>query len=49
MAQKTETKIQKSGLGARASRRISNTVVYIVLIAITVAWAYWLYKKGHIK
>ena len=40
MAQKTETKIQKSGLGARASRRISNTVVYIVLIAITVIWLF---------
>ena len=40
MAQKTETKIQKSGLGARASRRISNTIVYIVLIAITVIWLF---------
>ena len=40
MAQKTETKIQKSSLGARASRRISNTVVYIVLIAITVIWLF---------
>jgi len=40
MAQKTETKIQKSGLGARASRRLGNTVVYIVLIAITVIWLF---------
>ena len=40
MAQKTETKIQKSGLGARASRRISNTIVYIVLIAITIIWLF---------
>ena len=40
MAQKTDTKIQKSGLGARASRRLSNTVVYIVLIAITVIWLF---------
>ena len=40
MAQKTETKIQKSGLGARASRRLSNTIVYIVLIAITVIWLF---------
>ena len=40
MAQKTETKIQKSGLGARASRRLSNTVVYMVLIAIKVIWLF---------
>ena len=33
-------KIQKSGLGARASRRISNTIVYIVLILITVIWLF---------
>jgi arabinogalactan oligomer/maltooligosaccharide transport system permease protein len=33
-------KIQKSGLGARASRRISNTVVYIVLILITLIWLF---------
>ena len=40
MANITETKIQKSGLGARASRRISNTIVYIVLILITVIWLF---------
>ena len=40
MAQKTETKIQKSGLGARASRRLSNTIVYIVLVAITIVWLF---------
>ena len=40
MAQKTETKIQKSGLGARASRRLSNTIVYIVLVAITIIWLF---------
>ena len=40
MAQKTDTKIQKSGLGAKASRRISNLIVYIVLIAITVVWLF---------
>ena len=33
-------KIQKSGLGARASRRISNTIVYIVLILITLIWLF---------
>ena len=37
---KTETKIKKSGLGARASRRISNTIVYIILIAITLVWLF---------
>mgnify|MGYP003294695500 CR=1 FL=1 len=37
---KTETKIKKSGLGARASRRISNIVVYIILIAITLVWLF---------
>ena len=40
MAQKTENRIQKSGLGARASRRIGNTIVYIVLIAITLIWLF---------
>ena len=37
---KTADKIQKSSLGARASRRISNTIVYIVLIVITVVWLF---------
>ena len=40
MTQKTENKIQKTGLGARASRRLGNTIVYIVLIAITVIWLF---------
>ncbi|MBO5078151.1 MAG: ABC transporter permease subunit [Oscillospiraceae bacterium] len=37
---KTENKIKKSGLGARASRHISNTIVYIALILITVVWLF---------
>ena len=37
---KTENKIKKSGLGARASRRISNFFVYIVLIVMTVVWLF---------
>ena len=37
---KTDTKIKKSGLGARASRRLSNIVVYIILIAITLVWLF---------
>ena len=40
MAQKTENRIQKSGLGARASRRIGNTIVYIILILITLIWLF---------
>ena len=36
----TENRIQKSGLGARASRRLSNLIIYIVLIAITVVWIF---------
>ena len=37
---KTDTKIKKSGLGARASRRLSNTIVYIILIAVTIIWLF---------
>ena len=37
---KTDNKHKKSGLGAKASRRISNLIVYIVLIAITVVWLF---------
>ena len=40
MANTTETKIQKSGLGARASRRIANTIIYIVLTVITLVWLF---------
>ena len=40
MANNTETKIKKSGLGARASRRISNAVIYVILIAITLVWLF---------
>ena len=40
MAQKTENRIQKSGLGTRASRRIANTIIYIVLAIITVIWLF---------
>ena len=37
---KTENKIQKSSLGAKTSRRLSNLVVYIILIAITIIWLF---------
>ena len=32
--------IKKTGLGARASRNIANTIIYILLIAITVIWLF---------
>ena len=35
-----EQKIKKSGLGARTSRRLSNAVIYVVLIAITLIWLF---------
>ena len=35
-----DNKLRRSALGAKASRRISNLVVYIVLIAITVIWLF---------
>ena len=37
---KNNTSIQKTGLGAKASRRLSNTVIYIILIAITLVWLF---------
>ncbi len=36
-------RLRKSRLGAKASRRISNTAVYIVLILITVIWLFPLF------
>jgi arabinogalactan oligomer/maltooligosaccharide transport system permease protein len=32
--------IRKTGLGAKASRRLGNTLVYMLLIAITVVWLF---------
>ena len=32
--------IKKSGLGARASRIISNTIIYILLVVISVVWLF---------
>ena len=37
---KTNNKLQKSGFGSKASRRISNFFVYIVLGIITVVWLF---------
>ena len=30
--------VKKTGLGAKASRRISNFVVYLLVIVMTVVW-----------
>ena len=38
--EKNNSKIQKSGLGARASRRLANTIIYIILIAMTIVWLF---------
>ena len=38
--EKNHNTIQKSGLGARASRRLANTIIYIVLITMTVVWLF---------
>ncbi len=35
-----KTKTRRSLLGARASRRLSNTVIYIILALITVVWLF---------
>ncbi len=37
---KNETTIKKTGLGARASRRISNIIIYIILTVITLVWLF---------
>ena len=38
--EKNVNTIQKSGLGARASRRLANGVIYIVLIILTLIWLF---------
>ena len=40
MAKNTENRIQKSGLGATASRRLSNAVIYCILIIMTLVWLF---------
>ncbi len=40
MKKQDNNKIQKTGLGAKASRRIGNAVIYIVLILITIIWLF---------
>ena len=40
MANKTDNKLQKASMGAKASRRLGNTLVYIALILITLIWLF---------
>jgi len=40
MKKQNDNQIKKTGLGAAASRRLSNTIVYIILIAITIIWLF---------
>ena len=40
MMKKKTNAIEKSGLGAKASRRLGNTVIYIILILITLIWLF---------
>ena len=40
MNKTTTTAIRKTGLGAKASRRLGNTVVYIILSLITLIWLF---------
>ena len=40
MAQITDNKLQRASMGAKASRRLGNAAVYIVLILITVIWMF---------
>lgn len=40
MKKQNDNKIKKTGLGARASRRISNTIIYVILILMTVVWLF---------
>lgn len=40
MKKQNDNKIRKTGLGARASRRISNAIIYAILIIMTVVWLF---------
>ena len=40
MNKKNQNQLRRSSMGARTSRRIGNTVTYIVLIMITVIWLF---------
>ncbi len=40
MANTTDNKLKRKGMGAKASRRLSNFVIYVILILITVIWLF---------
>ncbi len=40
MKQENTSSIKKSGLGARASRIIGNTIIYIILVLISITWLF---------
>ena len=33
-------KLQRKSMGAKASRRLSNTIIYIILVAMTIIWLF---------
>ena len=40
MKKQNDNKIRKTGLGARASRRLSNGIIYVILIVMTIVWLF---------
>ena len=40
MANTTDNKLKRKGMGAKASRRLSNFIIYVILILITVIWLF---------
>ena len=40
MKKNTDNRIRKTGMGAKASRRLGNTVVYVILVLITLIWLF---------
>ncbi|MBE6646321.1 MAG: ABC transporter permease subunit [Ruminococcaceae bacterium] len=40
MRKNKDNKIRKRGLGAKASRNLGNTIIYIILILITLVWLF---------
>ena len=40
MKKQNDNKIRKTGLGARASRRLSNGIIYAILIIMTIVWLF---------
>ena len=40
MKKTTDNRIKKTGMGAKASRRLGNAIVYIVLVLITFVWLF---------